>query len=193
MRKARHFFYLLTTFLKLNFLRILSLYYFLYTYTYTMTDLENAIEIQSIGMDDVAGLLNWMAHQEPAPAGWTLQCGDDNEIYWDNRGNELRTPFLHLIPPTLPVEHDSIPDLTRKFLDTRLGPDHSKGMFQEFCGTNANGTTDLGNFYDLLMNFGGLDDMTTNEKASVRKTFQIAITDWRTDTTRRPSLVGEDY
>ena len=158
-----------------------------------MTDIENDMEIQYTGMDDVGGLLNWMAHQQPAPEGWTMQCGDDNDIYWDNRVNELRTPFLHLIPPTLPVEHKSIPDLTKKFLWTRLGPDPSKGMFQEFCGTHPNGTTDLGNFYHLLMDFGGLDDMTKNQKASVRKTFQDMIIDWHTDTARRPSLVGEDY
>ena len=158
-----------------------------------MTDQEYAIEIQSTGMDDVEGLLNWMGHQQPAPEGWTPRCGDDNEIYWDNRVNELRTPFLHLIPPTIPVEHYSIPDLTRKFLMMRFGPGPSKGMFQEFCGTHPNGTTDLGNFYQLLMDFGGLDDMTKSQKASVHATFQCVIIDWRTDTTFRSSLAGEDY
>ena len=52
------------------------------------------MEIQYTGMDDVGGLLNWIALQDPVPVGWTLQCGDDNEIYWDNRGNELRVHVL---------------------------------------------------------------------------------------------------
>ena len=158
-----------------------------------MTDIEHDMEIQSTGMDDIGGLLNWMAHQEPVPTGWTPQIGDDNGIYWDNQENELRTPFIHLIPPILPVEHDSIADLTRKYLMMRFGPGPSNEMFQEFCGTHPNGTTKLGNFYQILMDFGGRDNMTNNQKASVRATFQGIIIDWRTDTTHHPSLAGEDY
>jgi len=158
-----------------------------------MTDFEHDMEIQSTGMDDVEGILHWMAHQKPAPEGWTPRFGDDNEIYWDNQENELRTPFIHLIPTTLPVEHDSISDLTRKYLMMRFGPDPSKGMFQRVYGTHPNGTTKLSNFYQLLMDFGGLDDMTSLKKANVRATFQCVIIDWHTDTTRRPSLEAEDY
>lgn len=148
-------------------------------------------EIQITGMGDVEGLLNWMAHQEPLPAGWTPRF-DDTSIYWDNRENELRTPYADLIPLTLPVEYDSIAGLTRKYLMMRLGPDPSKEMFQEFCGTHPNGTTKLGNFYQILMNFGGCD-ITKSLKGSVHNTIQGIIIDWHTDNTFRPSLAGEDY
>ena len=158
-----------------------------------MTDLENDIDTQNTGMDNVGGLLNWIAHQEPVPVGWTLSYGDDNEIYWDNPENYIQTPYKHLIPSTLPVNHDSPADLTQKYLIVRFGDHLSKKRFQEVCGTHANGTTKLDNFYTLLEHFGGLGDFTTNQKAIVRATFQIAITDWHTDTTLRSSLEGEDY
>jgi len=151
------------------------------------------MDIQNTGMDNVGGLLNWIAHQEPIPAGWTPRCGDDNEIYWDNHENYMRTPFIHHIPSTLPVEHDSMPALTKKYLIMRFGDYPLKNEFQEFCGTHTNGTTDLDNFYHLLMHFGGLDDMTDSQKAGVRKTCQIVITDWHTDTALRSSFTGEDY